>query len=231
VPVCFGRNRSFVSKHLHLIWSGRPRSEWRAARALWRDGDVHPFCNAALASGGPCVSGATLSQGPSHPSGLKPRLGRRTALLHQRSFISAPRKGQARLAAGDAALSVGVCRAGLAGAKLTEGKSAKPFFSRNKLRFCRGSIHFHFARKKKPRTELKFIFTPSLPSATFCVIMQDGEYVAMTNVNSGKTRSRTLARFSEMLEYTPAEPLSTSEERQAPQLARKGRARRGLYSV
>lgn len=53
----------------------------------------------------------------------------------------------------------------------------------------------------------------------------------MADLDPNRTRARTLARFSEMLDYTPPQPLSTSSERAAPQLARRGRARTGLLSV
>lgn len=53
----------------------------------------------------------------------------------------------------------------------------------------------------------------------------------MANVDPNRTRSRTLARFSEMLDYTPPQPLSMTDDRPAPQLARRGRARTGLLSI
>jgi hypothetical protein len=57
------------------------------------------------------------------------------------------------------------------------------------------------------------------------------EHIGMANDDPQRTRSRTLARFSEMLDYTPPQSLSMIDDRPAPQLARRGRARSGLLSV
>ena len=53
----------------------------------------------------------------------------------------------------------------------------------------------------------------------------------MTDDTSKPTRSRTLTRFSQMLEYSAPEPASPLQDRPAPQLARRGRARSGLQAV
>jgi hypothetical protein len=88
---------------------------------------------------------------------------------------------------------------------------------------------FTVSLKGDGRQSLYFLWLP--PLGAFWRYQLHLEIIDMKNVDPSRIRSRTLARFSEMLDYAPAQPSDTGADRPAPQLARKGRARTGLLSV